>query len=133
MRAFYLAHAGGGGPVNLVPLGRMRIRIPHTPARRQPKSRAVMGESELRRALVRAVVLELRNGCVTPFPRWGWERPRSLYALRSRRAALAKEYSTRYRSLNPVVFERRLPCQGTIGGVYALIGLHSAQGQQRAA
>jgi len=92
-----------------------------------------MGESELRRALVRAVVLELRNGCVTPFPRWGWERPPSLYALRSRRLALANEYSARYRLLNPAVFGRRLPCQAKVGGVYAFIGLHSAQGRERAA
>lgn len=68
-----------------------------------------MSKRELRSALVRAVVLEHQNAKVTPFPRWGWERPTSMYVLRTRRLRVAKVYASRVEPVVSALFERQLP------------------------
>jgi hypothetical protein len=76
---------------------------------RKRLSAAVMSQEQLRNALIRAVVLEYRNGQSRAFPRWGWEKPTSMYVLRARRLSLAREYARKHQPVSDFLFARRLP------------------------
>jgi hypothetical protein len=65
--------------------------------RRKRLSPAVLSQEQLRNALIRAVVLEHRNGQSRAFPGWGWEKPTSMYVLRAQRLSLAREYARQHR------------------------------------
>src|SRR5882724_9437973 len=87
----------------------MKKRIPHTPARPNAKAHVTLSKTELRHALIRAIVLEFQNAKRRPFPRWGWERPTSLYVLRARRRRLALAYASRFEPVSSLLFARNLP------------------------
>ncbi len=89
--------------------------------RRRDVSPAVMSQEQLRNALIRAVVLEYQNGKSKSFPRWGWEKPPSMYVLRRQRLNRARQYSHRYQPLGAALFCRRLPQGGLWPGTSALI------------
>jgi len=76
--------------------------------RRRNISPAVMTQDELRNALRRAIVLEHQNSKTPQFPRWGWEKPPSLWFLRQRRLRLANLYSAKYGAVGAALLERRL-------------------------
>ena len=77
--------------------------------RRLWKPLEMMSRQELRSTLVRAIVLEYQNARVKPFPRWGWEKPTSLFVLRRRRIRLAQLFTARYAAVSSSLFARKLP------------------------
>lgn len=70
---------------------------------------ALMNQKQMRSALVRAIVLEYHNGEAKPFPRWGWERPTSIYVLRARRLHLASTYAAKHEAVSSLLFKHQLP------------------------
>jgi hypothetical protein len=68
-----------------------------------------MTRSELKRQLLRVLVLEHSNGRSKPFPQWGWEKQVSMNQLRRRRMRLARQYVLLYEPVSALVFKRSLP------------------------
>ena len=69
-----------------------------------------MTKDEFRSALRRAIILEYQNGKSKPYPRWGRERPPSMYVLRVRRLRLCYSFVERYpEPISSLLFARNLP------------------------
>ncbi|MDR7151660.1 hypothetical protein J2W49_003636 [Hydrogenophaga palleronii] len=89
--------------------------------RRLRRPLALMSQEEMRSALVRAIVLEYNNARLKPSPRWGWERPTSLFALRRRRLRLALHFAGKYAAVSPLLLARRLPAGNDWPGTKELV------------
>ena len=81
----------------------------------------IMNQSELRSALVRAIILEYQNAKTPGKMSWGWDAPPSMYVARRNRIRLAKLYSMKYEPVNEMLFERKLPNGSEWPGIRALL------------
>ena len=98
------------------------LKVPKAVRRiRQRRPLQLLSQDEKRSALVRAIVLEHNNAKLKPFPRWGWEKPTSLFVLRRRRLRLALHYVGRHAAVSTLLLARRLPAGKAWPGTQDLV------------
>jgi hypothetical protein len=77
--------------------------------RRLGRPLGLMSQEEMRSTLVRTIILEYNNAKLKPFPRWGWEKPKSLFVLRRKRLRLARHFAGTHAAVSALLLARRLP------------------------
>lgn len=89
--------------------------------RRLGRPLTLMSHEEMRSKLLRAIILEYQNAKVKPFPRWGWEKPKSLFVLRRKRLRLAQHFAGKHAAVSALLLGRRLPGSKDWPGTSALV------------
>lgn len=73
------------------------------------KPLGIMNKDELKRALVRAIVLEYQNAKSFGAMNWGHDAPSSMFVARNNRLRLAKMYARKYEPISNLLLKRKLP------------------------
>ena len=80
-----------------------------------------MNKEELKRALVRSIVLEYQNSKSLGAMNWGHDAPPSMFVARKNRLRLAKIYANKYEPVSKLMFDRKLPSGKSWKGIKVLV------------
>ena len=80
-----------------------------------------MSKSDLKRALIRSIILEYQNAKIPGSMAWGHDAPPSMFVARKNRLRLAILYSKKYEPVSNLLFKNKLPSGTSWQGTSVLV------------